>query len=345
MSTANMMPTPATHPSIDQRLDAIDRILLGWLPRPDRLELLAHVEARVRELAAANPAIATNLEAPSESLTLPISAILNSTTGSPAYLSNQQSVVPAACGTISSIPKKRSRLALSAGVLGILALVLLFAFPLTYFTVDFMGGSLGEFLSFSLLGVHAVAVAMGGVAAVVLGVSALISLGRRRENLEGHGWAITGLCTGTLPTFAGGMAVLLLATQLLSAPYFQTPATSDNVDALQEPPPLPDPMASITSPAVTNPTADQPAPSVGLSQPPVQSAGHEVPAGAMQPAPSEPSGLVPTPPEYPSLPRHAQPEPQLKSGSLPQAETQPGPRPEPPPEPVSPPESVPAISI
>ena len=41
---------------INQRLDALDRVLLGLLPRNERLAMVADVEAKVRIAHEANPA-------------------------------------------------------------------------------------------------------------------------------------------------------------------------------------------------------------------------------------------------------------------------------------------------
>lgn len=45
--------TAATQQIIDQRMDAIDRALLGLLPRPARQTIVAEIESRVKEWAAA----------------------------------------------------------------------------------------------------------------------------------------------------------------------------------------------------------------------------------------------------------------------------------------------------
>jgi len=116
-------------------------------------------------------------------------------------------------GLLPLTQKRRSRLAISAGILGALALALLLAIPVTYIAVEVMGDVLGEFISIGLLGVHSVAVSIGGLAAVGLGIAALVSLRRHKENLVGHGWAIAGLCTGPLPMLLGFAAVLFLVLQ------------------------------------------------------------------------------------------------------------------------------------
>ena len=63
MSTTHAMPSSAVQQMIDSRLDAVDRALMGLLPRNDRLETVAQVEKRIRELAAADSAVEANLQA------------------------------------------------------------------------------------------------------------------------------------------------------------------------------------------------------------------------------------------------------------------------------------------
>jgi hypothetical protein len=180
------MPNAAARHLIDERLDALDQALLGLLPRTDRLAMVAQVESRVRELGEAIPTI-------------------------------PQSVVPAFGGLPSS--KKSSRLAISSGVLGILALVLLFGIPVTYFLVATVGELLGEIVSMAFLGAHLLAVTIGGVVAAGLGTAALVTLGRHRGNLAGRGWAIAGLCTGPVAMFLGGSVLIVGGFEMLGAEF------------------------------------------------------------------------------------------------------------------------------
>jgi hypothetical protein len=128
--------------------------------------------------------------------------------------------------------KKRSLLAVTAGVLGILALAFLFATPITFFFVMLLGEVLGELVAYVLLGAHILAITGAGCAAVGLGCLALVQLWRRKGELAGHGWAISALCTGPLPVLAGCAAVLLVGLELGAAEYFmstvQAVASDDN---------------------------------------------------------------------------------------------------------------------
>ncbi len=188
MSTENTTTHTTVQQLVDQRLDAIDRALLGLLSRQDRLAAVAQIEARIREVISANAVNAADLTAPIQHPNV-------------------------SEGWISSTKKRLSRLALSASVAGILALVLLLAAPVTYFAVEMFADFVGEVFAIGLLVAQAVAVAVGGAAAVALGLGALVSLHRHREKLAGRGWAIAGLCTGSPAMLLGGMALLIAGLQ------------------------------------------------------------------------------------------------------------------------------------
>src|SRR5262245_48547426 len=115
------MTTTTTHTTaeqmIHQRLDAIDRALLGWLPRTERLALVAQIEARARELAA-GPVLDGSIAPMANCLELADAA---ASAPSPSPMSAMAApAFPTAC-------RRRSGMALTAGILGIVALVLLFA--------------------------------------------------------------------------------------------------------------------------------------------------------------------------------------------------------------------------
>jgi len=198
MTTANTMPVGAEQ-MLHQRLDAIDRALLGWLPRTERLAIVAQVEARGRELggAFADGSIAGTANC------LELAAVAPSP------------VVGSAC-------RRRSGMALTAGILGIVALVLLMATPVSYLIAGFLGDVIGEVGAISLLGVHLGIVTLGGLAAVALGTVALVKLKRRRGELGGHAWAITGLCTGPWPLLGGAVVAIVMGVELLGSMTIST---------------------------------------------------------------------------------------------------------------------------
>jgi hypothetical protein len=311
MSTAATTPHTAVPQLIEQRLDTLDRALLDLFPRHERLAIVSQVETRIRELAAAN---------------LPIAE----TTGLPPYL---QLGLTSSCW--GAAPKrKRSRLAITAGALGILAFALLLASPVTYLIVGMMGEVLGEVVAYSLLGAQAIAVSLGGAASVGLGIIALVSLNRHKDQLAGHGWAIAGLCTGSLPMLLGGAAIVVVGLQFGFGQFTSTtlaPVAGNPVSpAAIAPPEGTGPVAwSVLPTTAGGPQSD-------FGQPPIQPSVHQVPAGTLQ-LPAAAGGIVPTPSASPPAAFQSEPAPQVEP--RPYIEPQPAPRPDHVPEPVSNPAS------
>lgn len=207
MATDQGMSTPVVQQRIDERLDAVDRALLGLLPRQERLAIVAQVEAKVRGLGADNPQLQADLPAATETAA--------ASTG----------FVPAR--------RARSRLAVTAGVLGIVALAMLFLTPVAWFMLAMLDGAIDEVLALAILGTQAGVFTLAGTAAVMLGIVALVQLSRRRGSLVGHGWAITGLCTGPVPMLIGGIAVLATgmafsATSPVQVSYSAAPVVTSN---------------------------------------------------------------------------------------------------------------------
>lgn len=200
MSTASPL-SEAHLRLIDQRLDAIDRALLGLVPRNERLPLVAKLETRIRELAAQDPAFEAQLGTADES---------------PA-LSGAAASVAAAEGRTASTSKKRSRLALASGVVGIVALSLLCITPFAYLLIVNLAEALGEIVTSVSMIAYLLAIGVGGTLAVAFGIAGLVSLARHARSLVGHGWAITGLCTGPLPMFVGGLLLLLVGIPTLAS--------------------------------------------------------------------------------------------------------------------------------
>jgi hypothetical protein len=341
MSTASTTPHTDVPQLIEQRLDAIDQALLGLLPRQDRLAAVAQVESRIRELAAASPAVTANLPAATQGLALPDGAFSHVATQISASGAHPQFFGLPSGGWTPATQKRRSRLAISAGVLGIFALALLIATPVTYLAVAALEDFLGDVVAIALMAAHGVAVAVGGMAAVGLGICAIVSLRRRRDQLAGHGWAIAGLCTGSLPMLLGCATVLVTALQFGIGQFISVSEVQVANGAVCS---SEDESADETGPTRTGISvpryADQ-IPQSDMSYSPVQPAGHESPT-ATTPLPAAQAGnAVPTYPDYPVAPDTV-PEP--RGEPRPPTEARPTFRPEPPAEPVSMPESAPAIS-
>jgi hypothetical protein len=189
MATAG---TTSTHELIEQRLDALDRALLGLLPRSERLAIVADVEAKILGVHAANPTRIVEASAADD----PVAEVVAPTPRRPAG-------------------RRRSRMALASGIVGIVALVLLLVSPLTYLFVVASAELLGELFAYALLGMNGLGIAIGGAAAVVLGITALVRLSRQGGRQAGHGWAITGLCTGPMPMLIGGLGMLTIGLPMV----------------------------------------------------------------------------------------------------------------------------------
>jgi hypothetical protein len=291
--TASTIPNTAAEQAINQRLDAIDRALLDLLPRNERLTLVAQVDARVRELVAAS----ASPQATFGSAACP--AVADAALSVPGVSPLSPPIV------LPSARMPRSRLAISAGLVGIAALILLFATPLTYVFVSFVGELIGEVGSIALLGIHIGMVTLGGLAAVALAIVALFGMSRRRGVLAGHGWAIAGLCTGPLPILGGAAAGLILGMEFVGTPFLTTEMTVSGTcpsEACESSPATYAAPCSLASPGVPVPVATMPAhdpqfvppdlpqipnPSV---QPPIQPTANEVPATEPETRP-EPPGV------------------------------------------------------
>ena len=194
MATEGAQAGPASQ-RIDERLDAIDRSLLGVLPRAERLELVAKIESRIRELLSAGDAA---VEAALEG-TLPTTTARE--------------------GLATQTPKRRSRLALTAGIVGLVSVAMMIALPLAYIlgSMRFDQLALSEEVVLVLLAGFHLATLLAGSTAIVLGIAGLIAIARRQGKLFGSGWAVTGLCTGPLPVMAAGLPLLLFGLQFLVA--------------------------------------------------------------------------------------------------------------------------------
>lgn len=188
---------------VERRMDELDRLLLGLLPRAERLALVASVEARVQELGAA---VDLGRTLPAEA---PIAAV-------------------AVGRTTANSRGRRSRLAFSSGVLGIVVASCLVGSPLLLVALSIFGELLGETFSILLFGLLTVLITIGGGIAVFCGGIALLRLARRGQTATGTGWAITGLCTGALPLLIGFVGVLSLGATLLPAEHVRV---TWNVDA------------------------------------------------------------------------------------------------------------------
>lgn len=235
------MPTENTSTAwVHDRLDALDRVLLGLLPRHERLEIVAQVEKRIGELETVETPVDTDR-------CLPVDTSSRSTV--------------AASSASRTSRSKLSRIALTAGILGIVAMVFLFASPIVYLLAGIVSEAFDEMGLFVLLGSHIAVLSICGTAAVVMGITALIKLARNQQ-LRGYGWAITGLCAGPMPMMVGVLPILLM---LLSVSAVVT-TSSAPAPALSQIAPVPSQGIDVNVPSQV-PTYYPSQPPVVLLQP------------------------------------------------------------------------------
>lgn len=280
MSTAN---AASTHSQdfIDRRLDMLDQSLLGLLPRAERLEIVSRVESSIRD-GAGDGALDSELE----SLTP-----ATGTTGERAR----------------SPRRRRSQLAVSSGVIGIVAMALLVAMPIVYLCVALVSELLGEFVTVAFLGVYVFIVGLFGSLAVFFGTAALIRLARSQTRLTGRAWAITGLCTGPMPMMAGVLLVLLIGAQVAESDMVSVhissgaepadmPVNAPNTACAVYGPPALTAVPPSYGPAsvCTGPVAIAPSSLTASTASPANLPGPLEKAPAALPAPEAPSLMPPT---------------------------------------------------
>jgi hypothetical protein len=225
-STANVA---VSNEAIHRRLDGIDQMLIGLVPRPERLAIVADLERRIRELAANDPEYRVDA-ARTPSVVPPADVSPSSTL--------DRTVTPAQ-------PRRRSKLAFISGISGIVSLIMLVATPVLYVVIslysEMIEDSGGEMAAAIVLLGQVFLVAFGGFAAVALGIAGAVVVSKHRQQLEGSGWAATGLCTGMMPMLLGGLLCLIvgLPTILSFSVANQQPQTVASVDVAGLPYPMP----------------------------------------------------------------------------------------------------------
>lgn len=186
---------------VDARLDTIDRMLVGRVPRADRLAIAREVEAQIFDQLAG--------QAPDQVGRDEVLAVLGRLDPPEAFLPEDGEAGPVVSGPIGTrMPHRPARSARrsgqASGIVGIVALVVtvlgtvlsyLFALPLESELILF-----GGFFGFGLVGLCA------GITAVALAVVA-----RLRD-----GWSICGLVTGIMTILFGilglGLGVFFMLT-------------------------------------------------------------------------------------------------------------------------------------
>lgn len=183
---------------IDARLDTVDRMLVGRVPRQDRLAIVREVEAQIHDLLGERGA-----DEPGRDDVLAVLARLDPPE---AYLPEESPGGPAAVRMPSPTrPAQTARdvspgIARASGILGLAALALLFLTPAIFIAAELSGAEILFYIGvFGAAGLSFVA----GLLAVALAVYA---------RLRGA-WAVVGLVTGILAVLfsaIGSIALLLM---------------------------------------------------------------------------------------------------------------------------------------
>jgi hypothetical protein len=276
---------------IDRRLDEIDRALLGLLPRSQRLAIVADVEARVQ---GQGDGVSLSRETLAEAPSFAASGVRRRT--------------------------RRSRLAVSSGVLGIIAIGCLVTSPILLIGLSAFGELIGEEIALAMFYLAAMLIGFGGILAVSLGGVSLLRLAGSGHSTTGTGWAITGLCTGALPMLVGLVGLLSVASSIESPntvevswnagpaapPQYAQPGTMPTMPTMQPvPSPYGSPVPAYAPMPMTAPSNYPPPES--WSTPP------QLPSAPLPPGPA------PRKPEAATEPRKAEPKLEAKPEAKPEA--------------------------
>jgi hypothetical protein len=192
VATARISDTVQT--LIDNRLDTIDRMLLGQLSRQDRLAIVREVESQIHELIQASEADELTRE--------DVLAVLARLDPPEAYLPDEteggrisaQTAVPIRATQLA--PKGDPQVGRLSGILGVAAIALLLFLPIVY-TIGAAGHS--EMVLLGLGGGTILLVFVVASVGLVLGVFARKS----------GAWAIVGIVTSVLaPILAGAIVAV-----------------------------------------------------------------------------------------------------------------------------------------
>ncbi len=196
MTVVTVQLTESAKALIDTRLDTIDRMLLGRVPRADRLAIVKDVEAQIHEQLQERGEDELGRE---DAL-----AVLARLDPPEAYLPDEEESEPVA-SRITVSPRspryagrrRASRVSMASGIVGICSLVLVFLFPLIYIAAEFLGS-----LTFLII---------GGVVSVSLGsIGGAVGLTLGICSRPKGAMAVVGMVTGGLAILLSCIAGLLL---------------------------------------------------------------------------------------------------------------------------------------
>lgn len=185
---------------IDSRLDTIDRMLLGRVPRPDRLDIAREVEAQIFDLLADRGG-----DEPDRDDVLAVLARLDPPE---AYLPDDlDDAAPAARPRIRAVASASRapsgddpRIARASGILGLVAMALIFLTPAVFLLGELTGS---EIILIGGMLVTLAFVVFGGVLAIALGIFAKFR----------QVWSMIGVLAGSLALVlgcCGAIGLLLL---------------------------------------------------------------------------------------------------------------------------------------
>lgn len=256
----------AVRASIEARLDAVDRLLLGFIPRHERLAIMRGLEDRLRSLAANAPqpvSIVGQADAvdiagnpldrprdPLEELALaaageePVEPRRQTLPVSPPRQALPATIPQRPARVVRPVRPRRSKLALLSTLLGVTAGGLLFATPLVYLAVMAFGVFLGEIGAIIGMGSYVGLILLCSSGAIVTGLVALWRLSQLQPAVVGRGWAISGLCAGPIPFAAASLMAMLFGFQMIEGVGISSvasypsdgPAAADSPQSGAEPP-------------------------------------------------------------------------------------------------------------
>jgi hypothetical protein len=185
MTTAVALELPESLQAlVDSRLDTIDRMLMGRVPRQDRLSIVREVESQVFELLQERDRGDLGRE--------DVLAVLARLDPPEAYLPEETGVEPISPRSTSrphaahSVRKRDSKIARISGILGLVALALSLVSPV-----------LGYAIAIPFQSIVALCIVCGGVSGLAF-VASVIAFVLALYSRMGSAWGIVGIVTSSL---------------------------------------------------------------------------------------------------------------------------------------------------
>ena len=218
MSETARSSAPIRHPLVDCRLDLLDRLLVGAVPRAERMATVARVEAQIQELLAAFPTSDPTDEEVLQVLSRTDSPEAVLAAARASHVSSGNGYSPGVCavelssGNSATRPTSKPAL-VSCGLAGV-ALLLMIAFPGVFMGIEIYGSTVPE-VAFAILGTLLGVGARASPAALGTSLYALWKLRRARGAETGYAWATAGLFLAAVPQVVSGLLIVFIACSLL----------------------------------------------------------------------------------------------------------------------------------